>query len=784
MERSYVASQAGLTIAKREFKKKGWTQQILADLAGCSRPVVSNFFKGIPIDKQKFIGICEALKLEYSDIVELEDKEKAEIQDKAITELVEEIRNAVKASVEKECGTMRVLDMTRPIELNDIYTKVNILEKIIGRRGLNLEQLQENCQLEDFDRFGLNTIKQKRVPGLEVIDEHNQLMILGKPGAGKTTFLKYLAIQCNRGEFAAEKVPIFIPLKKYAETRDKPDLVTYINLWLENCQIIDAKEKLERILVAGKGLVLLDGLDEVREEDTQRIIRDIENLYRAYGSNQFAITCRIAAKEYNFVQFTEVEVADFDDEQIESFVTSWFTIKQLPDYTQDFLDQLQSNPTIKELANSPLLLTLLCVEFEDSGNFPTDRADLYSRATNTLLRKWDDKRRIYREQVYQELTVKRKEGLLSQVAFQTFANKEYFFKQRTIENHIGEYICNLPNAPQEQTALDIDSQAVLKSIEAQHGLLIERARGIYSFSHLTFQEYFTARRIATISNPNHLEVTLTNLASHVTEKRWREVFLLTAAMLEPADRLLVLMKQKIDRLVAEDTEIQDLLNWANHKSNSVEASYKIAAMRAYYVYLSLDVFDHLDHSVHLDLSPSHHFSRSLHYSLGLDLPPDRSLGLSLDRSLSFSLDQSLDFSIDHSLNRLYYLNQSIRLCEKPEFKKILITLQQQLPDPDRDRRYGRKWWQDNGKAWSEDLRQAMIKYRDLGHQREFSRGQVGLLNQYLTANQLLVDCLKSECYVNREVRAELENTLLLSHAESNYSDSNPPHSNNQEKGYD
>ena len=53
-------------------------------------------------------------------------------------------------------------------------------------------------------------------------------MILGKPGAGKTTFLKYLAIQCIKGEFQAESVPIFITLKGFAEAANKPQLLKYI----------------------------------------------------------------------------------------------------------------------------------------------------------------------------------------------------------------------------------------------------------------------------------------------------------------------------------------------------------------------------------------------------------------------------------------------------------------------------------------------------------------------------------------------------------------------------
>ena len=355
MERSYIASSEGLQRAKQEFTKKGWTQQLLADLADCSRPVVSNFFKGKPIDKQKFIGICEALKLEWIDIAELDASEPIQVQKLAISELVTEIRTAISNSVEKECGTMRVLDMTRPIELNDIYTQVNILEKIIGRRGFGLEQLLQDCNVEEFDRFGLGRITQQRVSGLDAVKRYNKLMILGKPGVGKTTFLKYLAIQCNRGEFAATKIPFFIPLKKFAETNNQPSLKVYLIQYLKDCNIQDAAGKVEQILQAGKGLILLDGLDEVREEDSERVIRSIEDFYKSFGDNQFAVTCRIAAREYTFTQFTEVEVADFDESQIETFAKSWFEIKELPDYPEQFMEQIKANPTIQELANNPLL---------------------------------------------------------------------------------------------------------------------------------------------------------------------------------------------------------------------------------------------------------------------------------------------------------------------------------------------------------------------------------------------------------------------------------------------
>jgi predicted NACHT family NTPase len=56
-------------------------------------------------------------------------------------------------------------------------------------------------------------VRERRIPGLEAVEKHRRLMVLGKPGAGKTTFLKYLAMQCITGGYAADKVPFFVTLK-------------------------------------------------------------------------------------------------------------------------------------------------------------------------------------------------------------------------------------------------------------------------------------------------------------------------------------------------------------------------------------------------------------------------------------------------------------------------------------------------------------------------------------------------------------------------------------------
>ncbi|MDJ0556595.1 MAG: hypothetical protein QNJ68_19580 [Microcoleaceae cyanobacterium MO_207.B10] len=60
-----------------------------------------------------------------------------------------------------------------------------------------------------------------------------------------------------------------------------------------------------------------------------------------------------------------------------------------------------------ELATNPLLLTLLCLAFEESGNFPANLSELYKKGLDALLKKWDAKRGIQRHQVYHKLSPQR-----------------------------------------------------------------------------------------------------------------------------------------------------------------------------------------------------------------------------------------------------------------------------------------------------------------------------------------------------------------------------------------
>lgn len=738
---------------------------------------VNKFFKGKLVEPEYFYKICQRLNLDWHEIVakpnQLTPLSTVKDPGSNIDVLVKEVRQKSRDYTVRRCGTMQVLDMTQPIGLNDIYVDVNILETVNRRRQLEIVDLLQSCECDRtaFTRCGLGKITEERVPGITAVEKYSKLMVLGKPGVGKTTFLKYLAIQCSLDHFKNNKVPIFISLKDFAEASNQPILLLYITQLLDTYHVTESQTN--QILNYGRVMLLLDGLDEVKEEHNYWVLKQIQEFSSRFNLNQFVITCRIAGQEHAFENFTEVEVADFDARQTASFTNKWFALID-PIKGDRLIQKLKENEPIQELATNPLLLTLLCLVFTESADFPASRSHLYKEGLDLLLKKWDASQNIERSQIYKNLSTQHKQDLLSQIALKTFEQGDYFFKQQKIEQHIADYIRNLPDTNDGTETLQINSTAVLKSIEVQHGLLVERAKDIYSFSHLTFQEYFAARQIVRSWNPQILEVALQQLVSQITEKRWREVFLLSVGMLRNADYLLQLMKQQIEQLVA-DEHLQAFLRWVNQKSVAVNVPYRLVAVRAFYLAIARTIClvsnkTDIDKALALagdiieiafSLDPTFTFN-----SVAYDLTVDKALTLVLARAIDLNRVSTCELGFKSFFVFAQALIPEIQCQEqKSSLVQSLKTLLKQLPHPDKDIEKFKQWWQANGKTWTEQLRAVMIFERNIGHDWQFSDQQRKVLNNYYNANQLLMECLNSDCYVTRGVREELEETLFLSAGE-------------------
>ncbi|WP_341531280.1 NACHT domain-containing NTPase [Nostoc sp. UHCC 0302] len=758
VKRSLQASSIGIQQAKRAFARKGWTQENLAiEVNLKTRQPIWRFFSGRPVERHTFIEICSVLLLNWREIainpptefLELEEYTQPPVLD--IDRLVQQVRSQRFDKIQDQCGILQLLDISRPVAIDDIYIDVNILESIASLQYLEITELQSLAPKE-FDRFGLGEVDQKQISGIQAVETYSKLRVLGKPGVGKTTFLQHLAIQCNQGAFAANQVPIFISLRNFAQESKITNDFSLLNYIRQEFLISGISEPLviETLLNAGRVLLLLDGMDEVLNQQSNAVLTEIRSFSDKYHKNKLVATCRTAAQRLRLRGFTDVEIAPFTSEQIRAFAEKWFVAftktnqKDGQSQSVEFIQKLDlaENWQFRQLVITPLFLHLACWVFHGQEKFPTKRTDFYKQGLDLLLGKWDEARGIERDDVYRGFLLPQKLKLLSQIAAATFEQGQYFFEQRIVEQYIGDYIQNLTNVSMDAEELQIESEAALKAIEAQHGLLAERARGIFSFSYLAFQEYFTARKIVASHNLQAFEQALSGLVSHITDPHWREIFLLTATMLRSADSLVQLMKQQIDALVAEDPYLQEFLTWASQKSRTIPTQPKDATVRAFYLALS--------RTPHI--APHFALASSLDQGMFLDAALD-------DLLVECAIDSSQEFAHGHACGDA--LSNILGIVLDVGLYKSLQQLSDQLPNYRQNQERFELWCQTNYSAWAEQLRMTVINYRNINHQWQFSPEQQQVLQRYYDANQLLLDCLHSNCEVTPAIRQEIEATLLL-----------------------
>ena len=774
-KRSLKASEAGQIKAKRAFDRTGLTQEALAYEVGLqTRQSVWKFFTGRPIERYIFIDICFFLGLEWQEITESPQQAPPAITEEASTvaddgdDLVNVARSRSQDSILARCSQLQSsLDMSRPRPLEEVYTDIQFLTRPSNQRWLETSEVVATEEKRaSFLRFSGEIVS-----GDRLAESTDKVFILGKPGAGKTTFLQHLATQCIQGKFRAQCVPVFLQLRHwFNQSQTEFNLLSAIAQPLQNLSLSQAQ--VETLLRGGNLLVLLDGLDEIPSQHVPTVVNQIQAFAQTYYQNPIFITCRISSQLYRFKGFTYVEIADFEATQIDTFAQKWFIANSGGDATSGqikatrFLEQLRrdNNQPLRELAVTPILLDLLCSVFAERDTFPKKRSRLYQVGLDILLSRWDEARGVQREQVYRRLSVSRKLKLLVNIATATFEKGHYAFEKnevvrliaadlKTLASENTEIVRlnatdgeTLPNFETDPETLWRESELVLNGIALQHGLLVERAKAIYSFSHITFQEYLTALGIFARMDTVGLKEGSAALASRVHDPQWRTVLALTASMLPEATFLLSGIQQEINRILETDSQSQAFLASLNKKVQTLKISCQPAAARAFYLTLFQD----------RDLK----LALAIDKKLGEELPSELALDRTLVRALSIASSLAKTPNMEEILNLEFTLDIERSFSLDETTKQSLQSLKDQLPDLEMGREKLEQWWQEKGQNWVQQFQVMMIECRGIAHNWQFTPEQQEKLQRYYQGNLFLMECLRNECQIVPEIQKEIEETLL------------------------
>ncbi|MEH2003416.1 MAG: NTPase (NACHT family), partial [Nostoc sp.] len=130
-----------------------------------------------------------------------------------------------------------------------------------------------------------------------------------------------------------------------------------------------------------------------------------------------------------------------------------------------------------------------------------------------------------------------------------------------------------------------------------------------------------------------------------------------------------------------------------------------------------------------------------------------------DLLVECAIDGSQDFAHIHACGDA--MSNILGIVLDVGLHKSLQQLSDQLPNSSQSQQRFELWSQTNYSAWAEQVKMTVVNYRNINHEWQFSSEQEQVLQCYYDANQLLLDCLHSNCEVTAAIRQEIEATLLL-----------------------
>jgi predicted MPP superfamily phosphohydrolase len=434
--------------------------------------------------------------------------------------------------------------------------------------SLNLaDEDQEDSEDEELDDE-ITGVEQTSFPAEQVFDNlsnpsnRGRLLIRGVAGSGKTTLLRWAAVQSARNESISQaqlrlmdnglhgevdtttpnhdrewrqKIPFIIRLRDCADgqlprpvqfplllAKELPDPP---NDWIDN------------VLRDGRGLIMLDGVDEVPQQLRDITMRSIRTLINTYPDNYYVVTTRpeaIEKIEFIEIGFLSARVESMAVVERNKFIDKWHEAMEvrlrrwnepadLRPLAKRLKHRLEETPSVAKLTSNPLLCAVVCALHRvRNENLPETPVDLCEKLCEMLLKRRDQERfgiesHKWIDEAYGKLDFQIRKGLLSQLAYYMINSGLSAITETEADQQIAEALKSY------KLANNIKAKAIRQILVERSGVLQESSDQKIEFLHNTLKEFLAAERFV---NKDEFQL----LAAHSDDASWQPVILFAVAL--------------------------------------------------------------------------------------------------------------------------------------------------------------------------------------------------------------------------------------------------------------
>jgi len=637
------------------------------------------------------------------------------------------------------------------------YTSIRSFESVNDLEEAFTRDLQRSAYCKGNNLLGLN-----------IANEEEYLMILGLPASGKTTFLKYIgseALRHPRSGYKHDVLPVFLQARKFCKSNN---LLQAIAEEFEKCGFPSSQELAIWMLEQGKLLVLIDGLNEAVLSHEQ-LSRDVKEFVSTYPRNRYIVSSRLDSYENSLGQFLEVELQDWGDLHIQEYIHKWCAINQVGDDrshdvgSRDIVNNsasesaqrcwkiLQVNAIARELAKSPLSLSLLCLLICDRKySLPSNVSGLFQKSIYAILEEQVLKQQLDDTEASNSLSTDVLELLLTEVAYRGFELHQLELPLGVVTVYLEDI---LSNHLQGFQGLSVSS--VLEVLQQLRICKITNSGNVtnFTFSHIAFQEYFVALYIYKHNKTKYL------VANHLSDRHWHNIFLFLAGMTNGnVEELLIDIETQTAKYINQ-VNLSNLLIWLDRAAVNATGDFKNLSKRIAALFIARPRFL-------AELAPAMGLTRVLSIarklyemfdsSIDFDKIFESELSLSLAHALDFDSVTELDLasqlctSLEQVLLRLQFDSRQINFRD---LSTRLANLHDQAPSYEQPFEVRVQFRNQISRTWLQTLYLPL----DLN---QLSSQEIKSLENYLYGNLLIVQCKNAAIAISLKTWQDIESRML------------------------